>query len=343
MPLQQIDLSQIQQLFKPENVARVIRDTETHGTQTLDRYYPPSTRDTFDQVLVPIEEITDVTRATGLSIRGGSGVGIGGESQQYDYIEPQPLKPTDGMSAVEYENARQVGAESVQELADRKIARILETHRKTAEGMAATSLTGTLTWPIFDNAGNVIDTFEVDYGSLQTYTVSADFTAGATTLADIYEDLKEMRRVLERAGYAGNRVSVGSNVFGALLDKVNGQSNDTRMTGRLTDEGAIQLGEFTIMDMSGQYYDPDAGSYEDVLGPNELLMDDQNAPWTHLYVRIDNFRMQNQFGANALRGMPIGVVAELSGDGDRIQLYSQSKPLAIPPVKAMLRTDVTVT
>jgi len=341
MPLQQIDLTQIQQLFKPENVARVIRDTETHGTQTLDRYYPPETRRSWDQILVPIEEITDVTRATGLSIRGGSGVGIGGESQQYDYIEPQPLKPTDGMSAVEYENAAQVGAESVQDLADRKIARILETHRKTAEGMAATSLTGTLTWPIFDNAGNVIDTFDVNYGSLQSYTVSADWTASATTLATVYDDLKEMRRVLERAGYAGNRVSIGSNAFGSILDKVNGLSNDTRMTARLRDDGGIQLGEFTLVDMAGQYYDPDADTYQDVLGGNELLMDDQNAPWTHLWVRLDNFKMNQQFGRDSMQGMPIGVVAEVSEDGEQIQLFSQSKPLAIPPVNAMLRTDVT--
>jgi len=343
MPLQQIDITQIQQLFKPDNVARVIRDTETHGTQTLDRYYPPETRRSWDQILVPIEEITDVTRATGLSIRGGSGVGIGGESQQYDYIEPQPVKPTDGMNAAEYENARQVGAEGVQDLADRKIARILETHRKTAESMAATSLTGTLTWPIFDDQGNVIDTFDVNYGSLQGYTVSSDWTSDTTTLATIYEDLKEMRRVLERAGYGGDRVSVGSNVFGSILDKVNGQSNDTRMTARLTDGGAIQLGEFTIRDMAGQYYDPDADTYQDVLGGNEVLMDDSSAPWTHLWVRLDNFKMNQQFGRSAMQGMPIGVVAEVSEDGDRINLYSQSKPLAIPPVNAMLRTDATVT
>jgi hypothetical protein len=342
MPLQQIDLTQIQQLFKPENVARVIRDTETHGTQTLDRYYPPSTRETWDQILVPVEEITDITRAAGLSIRGGSSHGIGGESQNYDYIEPQPVKLTDGLNATEFENARQVSMQSVQDLADRKVARLLETHRKTAEGMAATTIQdGTLTWPIFDDQGNVIDTFDVNFGSLQSYTVTADWTASSTTLSTIYQDLKEMKRVLERAGYGGNRVSVGTNAFASILEKVEGQSNESRLPARVDDEGRILLAEFTIMEMSGEYYDPQAGAYQSVLGTNQLLMDDESAPWTHLWVRLDNFKMNRQFGADAMRGMPLGVVAELSGDGDQIQLYSQSKPLPIPPVNAMLKTDVS--
>lgn len=341
MPITRVNFNNVQQLFKPDRVAQVIRDTETHGTQVLDRFYPPETRQPWDQVLVPVEEIQSITRAVPLVIRGAEGIAIGGDQQTFNYIEPQAVKTKAALAATEYNNARQVSMETVQEWANRKTARTVETHRKTAEALAAESLTGTVQYPIYDTQGNKIGDFTVNYGSLQSFTVSADWTADATKLSTIHQDLSDMRRILERAGYAGNRITVGTAVFGALIDKVQAIGNDTRLTARVTDEGGIRLGQYLIEEFAGQYFDPDGDTYRDSIGANELLMDDRNAPWTHLWVRLDNFKMLNEFGS-AVRQSPLGIVTEVSQDGSVINMYAESKPFAIPPVRAMLRTDVTV-
>jgi len=345
MPIRQVNLNSIAQLFRPENVAQVIVETDARGTPVLDEFYPPETRSRWDQVLVPVEQITSVTSAVPMVMRGAPGMPISGESSSIDYIEPQAVKTYDSLGAVGYNNAREVSQEAVQDWADRQIQRHLETHRKTANSLAADTLDGQVSFPIYNEQGQKVDDFVIDFGASQikTYTVSADWTAAATTLATIHGDLREMERVMNRDGKQVTDVLVGSAVFDAILDKVNSLSQDTRMTARLTEEGNIRLGSYTLRDFAAEYQDPETGSFSTAIGKNQVLMYDGNADWTHLWVRLDNFKMLNAFGANALRQSPMGVVAELSKSGDAIDVFANSKPFPIPPVRSILSTDATVT
>src|SRR5690606_31371678 len=130
-------------------------------------------------------------------------------------------------------NAQLAGLQSLQSWADERIVRHLQTHRLTTEGLAAQSLSGTVTWPIVDATGSIIDTYTIDFGNPETYTVQADWSSSSTTLGQIYEDLVAMRTQLRRKGYTGNMVDVGVKVFGYILDRVTAVTNDTRIPGRL--------------------------------------------------------------------------------------------------------------
>ena len=70
-----------------------------------------------------------------------------------------------------------LGPINQQQVANEKIARMLDATRKTADGMAAQSITGTISWPLYSDAGGIIDTVDIVFGSVRTEPkVSADWT-----------------------------------------------------------------------------------------------------------------------------------------------------------------------
>ncbi len=335
-----INLTGVQELFRPDRVAQVILTTENYGTPILDRFYPEARRQAWPSVLVPRSKITNITRSVPVVRRGAPGISIGHASGSFEYIEPVPIKTFDAIGSVEFNNAQLAGLQSLQSWADERIVRHLQTHRLTTEGLAAQSLSGTVTWPIVDATGSIIDTYTIDFGNPETYTVQADWSSSSTTLGQIYEDLVAMRTQLRRKGYTGNMVDVGVKVFGYILDRVTAVTNDTRIPGRLNEDGSIQVGEFRITRLDAEYYHPGgvggspSAGYTKAIGDDDLVMWDSNAPWTLLRVRLDNFKMGEDPG-------PLGIITELTKDGGAIEMFAESKPLPIPVVESTLQTDVT--
>ena len=196
-----INLGDVQHLFRPERVAQVIVSTESYGTPVLDRFYPEARRSRWDSVLVPVHEIQRITRAVPLVRRGSPGVGVAGDAEKIQWIEPQPIKTFDGFTAAEYNNARLISSDSAQQLANRKTQRHVEIHRNTTEALAAQSLSGTVSFPIAGDTGQVIDMMDVVFGTVPGYVVMKDWTDPTTTLADVHADLREMKREMSRRGF----------------------------------------------------------------------------------------------------------------------------------------------
>lgn len=328
-------------LFQPDLVAQTILDTESYGTPVMDLFFPEARRRTWDRgPYVPIDEIENITRAVPLVYRGAPGLSIKPQKRDVQIIEPQPTKTYDTLDAAEFQNWQFWGRASQEQWQQEKVQRHLSTHRNSAESLCAQALSGTISYPIADQTGNVIDDYTVAFGNVQSYTVQNDWTAGATTIAQIHRDLVGMSLVLQRAGYNGDRVIVGANIFDAILGKVETMSNDQRIPARLQDDGAIRIGRFSLMPFDYKYYHPGnaAGTitagYKDVIGGDTVMMWDSNAPWTFLRLLVDNFKSQ---------ALPLAVIAEVAQDGSAIDVYAESKCLPIPPRLAILQTDATAT
>lgn len=338
-----INLTGVAELFRPDRIAQVINATEAYGTPVMDRFYPENRRQYWGDVLVPRNKITDIVRAVPVVLRAAPGISLGGGSGTFEYLVPQPIKTRDAITAAEYNNAALAGMESLQQWANSRTARHLQTHRLTTEALAAQSLTGTITFPIANEAGVVVDTYTVGYGTNGTYTVTVDFTASATKISDIHKNLVAMRRQLTRAGYGASlQVLVGENIYAALLDKVIAVSNDTRIPARLQEDGGIRIGQFVLYPFDAEYYHPGglggspAAGYTKVIGNDELMMYDAGAPWTFLRVKLDNFKLPAD-------PAPLGVIPSVSEDGSSLSLYAESKPFPIPVPEAVIRTDATAT
>ena len=336
-----IQLTGVQELFRPEHIAQVITVTDSYGTPVMDRFYPESRRQAWPMVLVPRSKITRITRAIPLVLRGAPGIAVTRESGSFEYIEPQPVSTFDAVTAAEFNNAALIGMPALETWARDRTVDMLQTHRFTTEALAAQSLSGTITYPVADMSGNIVEFYTVTFGAPGTFSVTSDWTAGGTTLRQIYEDLVEMRLQLERKGWNGTEVLVGSNIMAAILDKLEAIPNDQRTNARQEPSGSIRMGEFLLTRFTGQYYHSGgpggagpAPGYVDAVGADEVLMYDPSAPWTFLRVKNDNFHLPEDPG-------PLGVIASITEDGKAINLYGESKPFPIPVPEAMIRTDAT--
>lgn len=343
MPLPQVNLTGVNELFRPDRVAQVIVNTEAYGTPVLDRFYPEARRRAHNSVLVPLSMITKITRAVPVVLRGAQGIPINVASGSYNYIEPQPIKTRDSIRGDEVNNAMLAGMQTAQEWANGRIEDHLQSHRLTTEALAAQSLTGTITFPVADAQGAVMDTYTVAFGSNNSYTVSANWTASATKISTIYKDLKKMKQQLQRKGYNGTRVLCGESVMVALIDKVQNIPNDTRTQARFLEDGSIRIGEFVLIPFDAEYYHPGgpggtspAPGYTKVIGDNEIMMYDPNAPFSLLRVKLDNLKLPPN-------PAPLGVITELTKDGSALEMFVESKPFPIPVPAATTRTDVTQT
>lgn len=337
-----VNLNGIAELFRPERIAQVIETTDDRGTPILDRFYPESRRRRWDQVLVPVETITQITKAVPLVLRGAPGVSITGPSAAYKWIEPQPIKTYDALSAVEFNNAALAGLQSMQQWADEKTRRHIAAHRLTTEALAAQSLSGTIAFPIASATGTIVDTMTVNFGTVGSYQVAADWTDAATTIYQVYLDLVEARRTRRQVGFNPNTVVAGKNILAALYAKIQAIANDTRVVARQEDDGGLRIGEFVVYGLDAEYYHPGGPGgtptegWTQVVGDDEVMMVDTGAPFTLLRVKLDNFKMPADPG-------PLGIITEVSKDGGVIELFAESKPFPVPVPQAIVRFDATDT
>lgn len=340
MPLPRLNLNEVRQLFRPTRIAQRIETAPNYGTPVLDRYFPENTRRPWDEVLVPIEEVQRVTRGVPVVLRGAPGVTTTPAPHTVKWIEPQPIKTIDGFTAVAYNNARLLGGEAPQNLADRLIDAQIGIHRNSTEALAAQALSGSIVYPIAGGSGNqIIGLYEIQFGTPGTIDVGASWLLESTTIGNIHEDLEKARKHLARKSFNLDRVDVGSAIYAAVLNKVIAAgAGEGRFPARLREDGGIQIGKYVLTAFDGEYYHPgtpdgsvEAG-YVSAIGANEVIATDSRAPWTLLRVRIDNFKGEPT-------PVPLHTIQELSKDGSQIELFFESKPLPLPPVPAIVRFD----
>lgn len=338
-----INIGDLQSLYRPDAVAQVIINHTTTGLTALDRFFPNRVRRRWDSPRVPVEEIQRVTKAVPMVRRGTPGFSIVGDSGAMSYFVPQPVKPYDVLSATDFNDMQILRRISRQEYANNKTRKMIDTVRHTANALAAQAITGTIDWLLYSDLGGIVGTAEFKFGDILSFSVSADWTHANTKIETILKDLIRAERVLRKKGFTRLRVIVGEDIYTAVSGKVAVLPNDTRIDAKITKQGDVKvviIGGYELELEAGQYWKPDmsedGGAYKDVLGAKELCMYAEDAPWTFLWVKLDNFKLRNQ-------ALPFGIVPAESKDGAYIELFGTSKPFPIAPVNAILRTDATQT
>ena len=93
----------------PKIIAEVVKDLPPIHTKVLDEVYTRKVNHPFPQI--GIKEIQDVAGAVPVVRRGAPGVPVDGGSASISYIEPQPIKVTDSVTAVDANNLKSMGSQ----------------------------------------------------------------------------------------------------------------------------------------------------------------------------------------------------------------------------------------
>ena len=306
----------------PKIIAEVIKTLPPIHTKVLDEVYSHKVNHPFQQI--GIKEVQDVTGAVPVVRRGAPGVPVSGGDASISYIEPQPIKVTDSVTAVDANNLKSMGTQGYRAFMAQKLDILRRKIKLTTEALAAQSLTGKISYPIrLENGQN--DTYEVDFGAPLSYTPSK--TWDSADLRTVFNQLVEIEAVLQEEGIAnGVTFWAGKSAFMELVGKV--QNLNTNTVPRPSVEGnKINLFGYTIEMVNQKYRLPD-GTLKPVVPDNQIVAFDKNAGFTLFYLAIDNFKA-------GLQAVPMFISSYQTQDGSSYVIQAESKPLPVPIVKAI--------
>ena len=135
-------------IFSPQAVALHLKALPKIKTTIMDSCFPGRVQKPF--ALVGIDDIMDIVGTAPVIRRGGLSTPVGAGNVSVSMIEPLSVKPSKDITGQDLNNLRMIlnqGA-SLGAWARDTIVHLRDTCRFTTEGIAATALTGTISWQI---------------------------------------------------------------------------------------------------------------------------------------------------------------------------------------------------
>lgn len=319
----------LRKFFTPKAIAETLETLPPIQTPVLDRIYPEPNRKQHQLPVLGINELRRTVKNVPVVRRGTSAVTLEGKEGAITYIEPQPVEVSSFLTAKELNDMKLLGERGLQDYIREIIDYQRQVIRKTTEALAAQSLTGEISYPMKTNAG--LDTYTVNFGSTNSYTVTTAWNSNGKTLDDVLKDLIEISTVITEKGYSNVAFLAGTEAFVALAKLVislQGKTINAQVT-----EKAISVAGFTVELFNGVYVDLTDGSTKYVVDPEKLCAVGLDAPFRLYYCAIDDIDA-------GLVAMPFFAVPDMKKNPSGVEIIGKSKPLPVPVVDAICWADV---
>ena len=178
--------TQLKGLFSPQAVAMHLKALPKIKTTIMDSCFPGRAQKPF--ALVGINDIMDIVGTAPVIRRGGLSTPVGAGSVSVSMIEPLPVKPSKDITGQDLNNLRMILDQraSLDAWTRDTISHLRDTCRFTTEAIAATALTGTISWPVKLDSGDW-DTYVVKFGTPHRADSAKLFTADAIGRASCRE------------------------------------------------------------------------------------------------------------------------------------------------------------
>jgi len=312
----------------PKVIAEVVKELPPIKTKVLDEVYTRKVNHPFPQI--GIQEISEVTGTVPVVRRGAPGISVNEQiSSSINYIEPQPIKVTDAVTAKDANDLKSMGSQGYKAFLSQKLEKLRRRVKLTTEALACQSLTGKIQYPIRLENGQE-DTYEVDFGSPLSYVPEKNWQEA--DLKTIFQQLIEIETILQMQGIAQNVTFwAGKSAFMTLVAKVQDLTSNT-VPKPSVEGNKINLWGYTIEMVNQNYRLPD-GTLKPIVPDNSLLAFDKGAGFTLYYLAIDNFKA-------GLQAVPMFISSYQTQDGSSFVIQAESKPLPVPIVKAICWAEV---
>lgn len=314
-----LTLNQLNNIFMPQTVAQDLKGLPKLKTSIMDLCFPGRRNSAFP--LVSIQDILEVVGTVPMIRRGGMSVPLSSGTGSVSMIEPLPVKPSKDITGQDLNNLTLIigNKASIGAWRTDTIDALRRACRNTTEAIAATALTGTISWPVRLDSGGW-ETYEVEYGTPFRKDPAALFTADGAGIAEVHEALSDMETAIQDGGYGGTvEFLAGRKAFSAIYALVVAVDTSAKMNLSIKGD-TIDIGGYTVRKMSERYRDPKDGSMKAKVADGEIVGYATDAPATVIYSSLDDI------DAN-LRPYPFfpKVISLPEGNGYRV--IGQSKPL----------------
>lgn len=323
----------IRKLFNPKAIALSLQRLGELKTLVMDLVYPESKRGQHPFAVIGRDEIVKKIKNVPVVRRGSAAYPYNVGDRKIEYIEPQPVDVSTFLTAKELNDLKLLDDRGLEYWRDSKIEDLRLAIRQTSEALCAQSLSGNIAYAMKIEGG--YDTYEVDFGAIQSYTPSELWDAAGKTVAEIILDLIAMQRLLRLEGYGTNITWLaGDQAFAALANKVTALSSEqSRFQASIDDKGITFLG-FRFQLFSETYYDYLTSANVDVLPPKKIKAIALDAPFAFRYCAIDDIEA-------GLQPVPFWVpTPEIKKNPSGVEIIARSKPFPMAPPLAICEATV---
>lgn len=265
--------------------------------------------------------------------RGTASYPLGASNGTINWIEPQPVSPSEYLKGADLNNLRMMNETSIQQEINNVFDRLRRVCRATAEALAIQSLTGKINYFMRADGGALIP-YEVEYGTIgdASANVTTKFDAAGAKASTVIKGIEAILEVLKEK-VDGNDIEIlaGFDVFAALCDLAGATSNKSVMEASAT--GITVGGGFTIRLFSGTYRNLITNTAVSVVPAKHLLVVDKQAGFKMLYAALDSMETGQQ-------ALPFFATYEEKKDPPGVNIIGESKPLPVVNVKGIVKAQV---
>ncbi len=317
----------LKKYYNAKAIAMRLKQMPPLKTTVIDEFYTRKVNHPFDRV--GKSDIASVGVPTPLISRGAASLPVGRGPLRLSDYEPFEVANHDFFTAADINAMKHLDDVSIQARlsgVDDNLRRIC---RITAEGIAAKSLTGTISWPVAVEGG-ALDTYTVDFGETLEHTATKKWDAADANVRTIFNDLQEMETKVQNEGYGGTvKFWAGKDAYNQLLTlaEVYGENPKAKMRVEVSAKG-IDLGGFLIRKVAETYIDPATGKAAPKVPPGKIMAFAADAVHSLFYCALDD--LDGKLQPLPYFSKPISVK-----DPSGIKIVGRSKPFPVPVVKAI--------
>jgi hypothetical protein len=321
----------LRQLFSPKAIAESVQHQPPIKSPVMDDIY--ADRRNWPMPTIARSEISQTIGNEPVVRRGAPSINVGDTDMSIDHIEPQPVELSTNLGAAELNNLKLLRQQSLQSWRDNKVSDLRKRTRATSEAMSAQSLSGKIQYPMRIEGGYTY--YEVDFGSVLSYSPSAKWDLSDTGLEQVLMDLVQMStNINQQSGYGSKlRIYCGATAFTTLAGKVLAIASETGRFAAQVTENAVQVAGFRLELLNTSYRDHKAGTTNKSIADKDIAMVGTDAPFRFYYLSLDDLDAD-------LQGMPFYVKPVKQDDPSGYKLIGKSKPLPVPVPKAICKATV---
>ena len=324
----------LKSFFNPDAIVQRLKSLPPLKTSVIDTFYQRKVNHPFD--VVGRDDLGTLGLPAPLVMRGAPSRALtGGPISLADY-EPFAVSNHRNFTAADVLRMRNLNRESVEARLASIDDHLRRVCRMTAEGIAATSLTGTITWPVHLEGGG-LETYQVVFGDTLSHSPPKKWDAVDATVKHVYEDLETMETDIQEAGYGGSvEFWAGKTAYATLLSLAETYLNNPKgkIEVRLTGQGGISVGGWSVKKMAETYVSPSTGSAVAKVDATKIMAYATDAVHTLFYCALDDLD-------GNLQPLPYFSKPVKTDDPSGIRIIGMSKPFPAPVPQAICWATVT--
>lgn len=313
--------SEILALFGMNTQVKTFKTLPPLETSVMDTAF--INRPQHPMALIGVKDIVEITQTAPVISRSAPATPVSDTGQAYSFIEPLALNPSDFISASELNDLKTWGIANREAWLKSKQDKLRRIVRRSTEGIASTSLTGTITWPLKLESGGW-DSYQIQYGAPLSFAPTVLWSAEAATIVDVYTTLSGMRKALRKKGFGGKIVVwAGENVYTALLKLVDSVKSTAKQNIRVEKvEAGVDVGGYLVKPMDETYQNPQTKIAVDKVPADKMVMVALDAGHSLYYCALDDLDAK-------LRALPFFLKPILKQNPSGIDVLGMSKPLPV--------------